>query len=261
MAKKKRWLLHSQIVGTIWFAVILLAILALAFFFFPQHRSTPRQEVKEQEKIVDLQKKEDSVYRSRRKRYDSQRGVHPKGDLSTTEINQMTAKKGSERTYVPGVARGRYDGSTQGYIHTYVTTPPAPTRKALVVELNSADTTTLQLLHGIGPAYARRIVRYRERLGGFCSTDQLLEVYGFTPELLDHLRPYLRLDTLAILKINVNTMTLKQLIKHPYMEYYFARDLVNLRSRGVTFSSPDDLRAIPSCTDTLLVRLLPYLEF
>ena len=254
MAKKKRWLLHSQIVGTIWFAVILLAILALAFFFFPQHRSTPRQEVKEQEKIVDLQKKEDSVYRSRRKRYETIKGV--RGSEKGVRGSEKGVR-GSERTYDSGVARG----STQGYIPTYVTTPPAPTRKALVVELNSADTTTLQLLHGIGPAYARRIVRYRERLGGFCSTDQLLEVYGFTPELLDHLRPYLRLDTLAILKINVNTMTLKQLIKHPYMEYYFARDLVNLRSRGVTFSSPDDLRAIPSCTDTLLVRLLPYLEF
>ena len=119
----------------------------------------------------------------------------------------------------------------------------------------------MQLLHGIGPAYARRIVRYRERLGGFVSTDQLLEVYGFTPELLDHIRPHLTLDTGNLRKINVNTLALKQLIKHPYMDYYFARDLVNLRSRGVTFSSPDDLRAVPSCSDTLLMRLLPYLEF
>ena len=45
------------------------------------------------------------------------------------------------------------------------------------------------------------------------------------------------------------------------MDYYFARDLVNLRSHGETFSSPDDLRAIPSCTDTMLSKLLPYLDF
>ncbi len=130
-----------------------------------------------------------------------------------------------------------------------------------MVELNSADSTTLQLLHGIGPAFARRIVRYREKLGGFSNKEQLLEVYGFTPSLLEHIEPYLQLDSSNLRKINVNSIELKQLIKHPYTEYYFARDLVNLRSHGVTFTCPDDLRAIPSCTDTMLSRLLPYLDF
>lgn len=134
-------------------------------------------------------------------------------------------------------------------------------RKPLVVELNSADTTTLMLLHGIGPAFARRIVRYREKLGGFIHEEQLLEVYGFTPALLEHIAPHLQLDSGALRKINVNHVELKQFIKHPYVEYYFARDLVNLRSRGVTFATPDDLRAIPSCSDTMLTKLLPYLEF
>jgi len=45
------------------------------------------------------------------------------------------------------------------------------------------------------------------------------------------------------------------------VDYYFARDIVNLRSRGVVFATPDDLRAVPSCTDTMLSKLLPYLDF
>ena len=241
MAKKKRGLLHSQISGTILFSAILLAVLAAAFFFFPRHRDTPQQVVKEQKNITDLQKKEDSVYLSRRKN-------HPKNNYRATDSYHTRKSR-------------RATDTLHAIDSYYSTTPPPPTRQPLVVELNSADTTTLQLLHGIGPTYARRIVRYRDRLGGFSSTRQLLEVYGFTPELLDHVSPHLRLDTHNIQKINVNTMTLKQLIKHPYMEYYLARDLVKLRSRGVTFSSPDDLRALPSCTDTTLNKLQPYLEF
>ena len=143
----------------------------------------------------------------------------------------------------------------------YSTVAPAPRKQPLVVELNSADTLTLQLLHGIGPAYARRIVRYRERLGGFVSTEQLLEVYGFTPELLEHIRPSLRLDSSAIERIPINSIELKQLARHPYVEYYQARDIVRLRSLGTLFHSADDLRAVPSMADSTLQRLLPYLDF
>jgi len=117
------------------------------------------------------------------------------------------------------------------------------------------------LLHGIGPTFANRIVRYRNRLGGFVSKEQLLEVYGFTPELLDHIAPHLHIEADSLRRIPVNSIPLKQLVKHPYIEYYQARDIVNLRQRGVCFSSVDDLRAVPSMADSTLERLLPYLSF
>ena len=247
MAKKKQGLLHSQISGTIWFAAVLIIILALVFFFFPKHSTSPQQAPNEKKNIAVLQKKEDSAYRSRRLQYHSQNHrQYPSQDNCS-----YPAQNRPQSSYLALDTLNSY----------YSTERHTPIRQPLSVELNSADTTTLQLLHGIGPTYARRIVKYRERLGGFISTDQLLEVYGFTPELLDHIRPHLCLDPCELRKININTMTLKQLIKHPYMDYYFARDLVNLRSRGATFSSPDDLRTLPSCNDTLLSRLLPYLEF
>ena len=248
MTKKKHWPLHSQISGTVWFAAVLIVILALVFFFIPQRRDTPQQQTKEQKNIAELQKMEDSVYSTRREKQPSRH--HEQRDISR---HSNTGGQGSGRQRISGQG-----ASGQGTPCPYNT---VFTRKPLQVELNGADTTTLQLLHGIGPAFARRIVRYRERLGGFCSTNQLLEVYGFTQELLDHISPYLILDSSALEKININTEPLKRLIKHPYMEYYFARDLVNLRSRGITFSSPDDLRTIPSCSDTLLARLLPYIDF
>ena len=229
MSKKRTTLYHSQIIGIIWISIILLTILSIKLFSSDRPSSETKNDSITAKNIEILKEKEDSVYRQRR-------GFKGKKFIPSPTLPQ------------------REDGE--------MTTWTSPVRRQpLTVELNSADTTTLMLLHGIGPAYARRIVRYRERLGGFTRTDQLLEVYGFTPELLVHISPHLSLDTAYLHRININTVELKQLIKHPYVEYYFARDLVNLRSRGITFSSPDDLRAIPSCTDSMLNRILPYLNF
>lgn len=232
MAKKKGKLTQSQINGITCIAVVLVVVSCLYFFSGNDTQKSSTTDTISAQNIEKLEKKEDSVYRSRRPQRSSRKyHTHYQHQSDKTTPN------------------------------LYSTEVPVPTRKPLIVELNSADTTTLQLLHGIGPAYARRIVRYRERLGGFHSYSQLLEVYGFTPELLAHISPHLQLDSLNLRKISINTVELKQLIKHPYVEYYFARDLVNLRSRGITFANPDDLRAIPSCTDTMLSKLLPYLDF
>lgn len=229
MGKKKSKLTQSQINGISWIAIALVISIGVYIFSRFSASDTPVSDTIEAQNISRLEKLEDSAYHSGR----------------------------PQRTYTKQQYQRQYN-ETQNF---FSSEPPVPTRKALIVELNSADTTTLQLLHGIGPTFARRIVRYRERLGGFVNTQQLLEVYGFTPELLEHITPNLALDTSNLHKININSVTLKQFIKHPYVEYYFARDIINLRSRGSTFASPDDLRAIPSCTDTMLVRLLPYLDF
>ena len=69
------------------------------------------------------------------------------------------------------------------------------------------------------------------------------------------------IDTTNIRHIDINTIELKQLIKHPYIEYYQARDIVNLRNSGVVFRNADDLRAVPSMADSTLDRLLPYITF
>ena len=236
MDKKKHKLTQGQINGIIWIAMLLLVILAIKLFSSERVETVSETDSVQPREEAFLEKMEDSAYRSRS-------AVH--GERRRPQEARKTERKApvSER---------------QSW---YSSEPPAPTRRALTVELNSADTTTLQLLHGIGPAFARRIVRYRERLGGFVSTDQLLEVYGFTPELLAHIAPHLTLDSTHRNRIAVNSVPLKQFIKHPYVDYYFARDLVNLRSRGMIFSTPDDLRTLPSCTDTLLAKLLPYLDF
>jgi len=65
-------------------------------------------------------------------------------------------------------------------------------KKELIVELNSADTTLLMQVIGIGRGYAKGIVRYRQQTGGFVSVDQLSEIYGMRSENLEKIRPFLK---------------------------------------------------------------------
>ena len=238
MKNKKQGLTHSQTIGIVWLSIVLLMAIGALFFYRGGGLPQTRTDTADSSGMVFLTQKEDSVYHSRRK-------------ISAT--NRRTVYSHNRRC-----TSERYPRLDSSY---YSTTLPAGRRQPLVVELNNADTLTLQLLHGIGPAYARRIVNYRERLGGFRSIDQLLEVYGFTPELLAHIAPHLTLDTSDIRRIPINSIRLKQLAKHPYIEYYQARDIVRLRNSGVGFRSADDLRAIPSMADSTLSRLLPYIDF
>ena len=232
MGKKKHNLTQIQINGIIWITVVLITILAIKLFSSEKEDTPSANDTIQHKEQTILEKKEDSVYQSRRT-YKQDQYHH--------------TRTADETSFTPD--------------NFYTHEPPAPTRQPLMVELNSADTLTLTLLNGIGPAYARRIVKYRERLGGFTDQQQLLEVYGFTPELLNHIAPHLRLDTTLLHRIPVNSATLKSLIKHPYMEYYFARNIIELRMHGIVFHSLDDLRTVPGNSDTLLHKLAPYLDF
>ncbi len=230
MSKKKGKLTQMQINGITCIAVILVATLLIVFFYKkPSSEPIYHDSIQAQNSDI-LKNKEDSVYHSRHRKNNE----HSSPNTHHSSFNTQ---------------------------HFYTSNTPAPTRRPLVVNLNDADTTTLMLLHGIGPTFARRITKYRERLGGFTNKEQLLEVYGFTPELMNHIAPHLSFDTADIRHIPINSVGLKELIKHPYVDYYFARDLINLRSHGQFFRGYKDLRAIPGASDSMLTKLLPYLDF
>jgi competence protein ComEA len=58
------------------------------------------------------------------------------------------------------------------------------------VDINSADENALQTLPGIGPALAARIIAFREMNGPFDSVDDLADVSGVTPRMIDDITPY-----------------------------------------------------------------------
>jgi len=112
----------------------------------------------------------------------------------------------------------------------------------LVVEINSADTTELKKIKGIGSVTAKNIVRFREHLGGFTSIDQLIEVYPLNKEKLDSMRPNLMVDLGLMKRININEISVEQLSKHPYLSSAQAKSLVAYRTMHGNFKQIEDIK-------------------
>ena len=125
------------------------------------------------------------------------------------------------------------------------------------ISINVSDTTALKRVPGIGSYYARQVVRLRERLGGIASTSQLLEIENFPKEALQ----YIHIDGSNVRRLNVNRLTLQQLKRHPYINYYQARAITDYRRLHGEISSIDQLGRMKEFKPADLQRLAPYLEF
>lgn len=132
-----------------------------------------------------------------------------------------------------------------------------------MVELNSADTTRLKQLRGIGSGYAKMIVSYREKLGGFYTSAQLLEVYKFSDETYKKIKHQLQIDTTLIRKININTATVKELKSHPYISYYQALSIVENRELQpqMRYNSLYDMVVDEDLKEEDILRVAPYFSF
>lgn len=137
-----------------------------------------------------------------------------------------------------------------------------PVRKipmTIVMELNAADSLSLQQLPGIGPVYASRIVRYRERLGGFFSTAQLLDVYGMDTLRYERLLPQLTVDTMLVNKIDINEATYEEFRNHPFISPKQAGAIVRYRKQHGRFAAVSDLARIVVLDEHSLYKMKPYL--
>jgi DNA uptake protein ComE-like DNA-binding protein len=129
----------------------------------------------------------------------------------------------------------------------------------IMVELNTADSLALLTLYGIGPSFAKRIIKYRNLLGGFYSKDQLLEIYGFDQERLDKIYAYCDVDPVGIKKININTIKTDDLKKHPYLDYYTAKAIVDQRIILRKYTSLQQIKELPLIHEDLFNKIKNYL--
>lgn len=125
------------------------------------------------------------------------------------------------------------------------------------IELNTADTTQLRQVPGIGSYYARRIVQYRERLGGFVSTSQLSEIEGVPAEA----QAYFTVQASEVTRLNINRLSLDQLKQHPYINYYQARAITDYRRQHGRINDLADLQLLRDFPEEAIRRLQPYVEY
>lgn len=104
------------------------------------------------------------------------------------------------------------------------TIPPTP------VELNSADSVTLVKIRGIGPYYASKILRYRQRLGGYHSVKQLKEL-KMTYFNVDSLAYLFTVNQSLIHQSDIDTMSFKAILHHPYLEYEDVQMIFNAKRK------------------------------
>jgi competence protein ComEA len=130
-----------------------------------------------------------------------------------------------------------------------------------VIELNSADSVTLLKIRGIGPAFASRIIRYRNRLGGFYRLEQLLEVYGIDSLKFAQIQNQLTLNSILIQRINVNSVTFDQFKMQPYLSYKQINAIIRYRSQHGNFKNIDDLKKIVLLNEEIIRKIEPYLTF
>nr|WP_253906568.1 helix-hairpin-helix domain-containing protein [Chitinophaga sp. SYP-B3965] len=132
-------------------------------------------------------------------------------------------------------------------------------KKVLVVDINRADSLLWEQLPGIGPVLARRILYFRERLGGFHSITQVGETYGLADSVFNKIQPLLRLGDVSLRKIDLNETDEKSLADHPYINTKLARVIIRYRSSHGPFRQVEGLKGIALVDDSIYRKLEKYL--
>ena len=134
---------------------------------------------------------------------------------------------------------------------------PVKIKETEHIVLNTADTTSLITIPGIGPYYARKIVQYGNRLGGYVSVDQLDEIDDFPTEA----KKYLVINNPTPKKLNINLLSLNELKRHPYINFYQAKAITDYRRLHGAIKSLNDLRLLKDFTPEVIKRLTPYVTY
>jgi DNA uptake protein ComE-like DNA-binding protein len=131
----------------------------------------------------------------------------------------------------------------------------------VVIELNTADSAKLTGLRGIGPSFAMRIIRYRDRLGGFYRKEQVKEVFGLDSSTYAGMQAQVRVDASHVKRIPINSVAFEDLSRFPYLTYKQMNAIIRFREQHGDYASLDDMRNIAILDDGILRKIEPYLVF
>ena len=126
-----------------------------------------------------------------------------------------------------------------------------------VIDLNAADTSMLMKIPGIASYRASKIVEYRQRLGGFRTKEQVMEACRMPDEVLD----WFTVQPVPLERLEVNHLSLKRLMHHPYISFYQAQAIIEYRKKYGPLHSPQELQKLQDFTPEAIERVQDYLDF
>lgn len=128
------------------------------------------------------------------------------------------------------------------------------------IDINAADTSAFISLPGIGNKLSKRIIAFREKLGGFYSIEQVGETYLLPDSTFQKIKKYLILENKSIKKININLASVDEMKSHPYIRYNIANAIFQYRQQHGNYNSLEELKKIMSINDDFYNKAFPYLS-
>jgi DNA uptake protein ComE-like DNA-binding protein len=139
--------------------------------------------------------------------------------------------------------------------------PRVINNELISIDVNNSDSSDWIALKGIGQVLARRIIRFREKLGGFYAVDQVAETYGLPDSVFNSIKPRLSCAGESLKKVKINSDSLKVLEQHPYIGRTIARQLLRYREQHGPFTGTESLLTIESLDRSWIDKMRPYLDF
>ena len=154
------------------------------------------------------------------------------------------------------------ENEAKEYSKTTYTKPNFTAKTEKIIDLNAADTSDLKRINGIGSVLALRIIKYRNKLGGFDNAEQLREVYGLDSSVANStLTKFVLQDKNLLKQLSINLLPSDSLAKHPYIGRKAAKILANYRTQHGSYHSKEDILKSKALEMDKIEKLLPYLQF
>ena len=130
----------------------------------------------------------------------------------------------------------------------------------ILIEINSATEEELLNIKGIGPFFAKQILKKRNELGGFNQVSQLKEVWKMEQENFEIIEPFIKIDNSKIIKIELNSVNLDNLKKHPYVRWNIANSIIKIREQKGGFKNIEEIKESVLINEEMFEKLKPYLS-
>ena len=129
-----------------------------------------------------------------------------------------------------------------------------------VIDINTATMEEWKTLAGIGDVLAARIMKFRDRIGGFTDATQVKKTYGISDSVFALISPWLKTDPATVPKMNLNMVSAYDLRIRTNIPEVVARAIVAYRQQYGNYQSVEDLKKIVFIKDSLFQKIMPYVR-
>ncbi len=135
-------------------------------------------------------------------------------------------------------------------------------KEDFIIEINSASVEDYEKLYGVGKVLSQRIVKFRDKLGGFYSVSQIKDVWGIEDSVFDNFKSKLSVKPVKANKININEASYDELTANPYFFSTLAKQIIGFRTKVRGFETIEDVKQLYYVRDHPEVydKIVPYIS-